>query len=193
VRLIFIDRQRKTMKACALILLVFAWCNPVQAVDGMAIRTELEKEADFIVSVVGVHTDKFELGLMIHDETSSLRRVRFPREGYVWFFRDQKYKNMILVRYYATTIEDWDTEIAKTVRFFNTAGYTRIVLLEEYGLTPGFTVVHDSFGRFTKRQFIPFEEEKNEPNKAVKPTPVNVTVPASAGPAPFTSAAHLDR
>ena len=31
------------------------------------------------------------------------------------------------------------------------------------------------------------------PNKAMVPTPVNVTVPAYAGPAPFTSAAHLER
>jgi hypothetical protein len=31
------------------------------------------------------------------------------------------------------------------------------------------------------------------PNKAMVPTPVNVTVPAYAGPAPFTSAAHLHR
>ena len=32
---------------------------------------------------------------------------------------------------------------------------------------------------------------KPEPNHAMEPTPVNVTVPADAGPAPFTSAAHL--
>jgi hypothetical protein len=31
------------------------------------------------------------------------------------------------------------------------------------------------------------------PNKAMVPTPVNVTVPAYAGPAPFTSVAHLHR
>jgi hypothetical protein len=31
------------------------------------------------------------------------------------------------------------------------------------------------------------------PNKAMVPTPVNVTVPAYAGPAPFTSVAHLRR
>jgi hypothetical protein len=31
------------------------------------------------------------------------------------------------------------------------------------------------------------------PNKAMEPTPVNVTVPAYAGPAPFTSVAHLHR
>jgi hypothetical protein len=34
---------------------------------------------------------------------------------------------------------------------------------------------------------------KQSPNKAMVPTPVNVTVPAYAGPAPFTSAAHLHR
>lgn len=34
-------------------------------------------------------------------------------------------------------------------------------------------------------------ENKNEPNKAMEPTPVSVTVPAGAGPAPLTSAAHL--
>ena len=32
---------------------------------------------------------------------------------------------------------------------------------------------------------------KNEPNKAMEPTPVNVTDPAYAGSAPFTSVAHL--
>jgi hypothetical protein len=32
---------------------------------------------------------------------------------------------------------------------------------------------------------------KNEPNKALEPIPVNVTVPADAGTAPFTSMAHL--
>ena len=31
------------------------------------------------------------------------------------------------------------------------------------------------------------------PNKAMVPTPVNVTIPADARIAPFTSAAHLDR
>jgi hypothetical protein len=31
------------------------------------------------------------------------------------------------------------------------------------------------------------------PNKAMVPTPVNVTIPAYAGPAPLTSAAHLRR
>lgn len=34
---------------------------------------------------------------------------------------------------------------------------------------------------------------KNEPNKAMEPTPVNVTIPANAGLAPFTSVAHLGR
>jgi hypothetical protein len=32
---------------------------------------------------------------------------------------------------------------------------------------------------------------KNEPNKALEPIPVNVTIPAEAGLAPFTSMAHL--
>ena len=32
-----------------------------------------------------------------------------------------------------------------------------------------------------------------EANKAMEPTTVNVTVPANAGPAPFTSVAHLQR
>jgi hypothetical protein len=36
-------------------------------------------------------------------------------------------------------------------------------------------------------------KKKNKPNKAMVPTPVNVTVPAYAGPAPFTSVAHLGR
>jgi hypothetical protein len=31
------------------------------------------------------------------------------------------------------------------------------------------------------------------PNKAMVPTPVNVTIPADAGIAPFTSVAHLER
>ena len=34
---------------------------------------------------------------------------------------------------------------------------------------------------------------KNEPNNAMEPTPVNVTVPANAGPGPFTCVAHLGR
>ena len=33
--------------------------------------------------------------------------------------------------------------------------------------------------------------KKNEPNKAMEPTPVDVTVPADAGTAPSTSVAHL--
>lgn len=36
-------------------------------------------------------------------------------------------------------------------------------------------------------------KNETEPNKAVEPTPVNVTFPAYAGTAPFTSAAHLER
>ena len=34
---------------------------------------------------------------------------------------------------------------------------------------------------------------KTEPNNAMEPIPVSVTVPASAGPAPLTSMAHLRR
>ena len=34
---------------------------------------------------------------------------------------------------------------------------------------------------------------KNEPNKAMEPTPVNVTVLAYARTAPLTSVAHLGR
>ncbi len=34
---------------------------------------------------------------------------------------------------------------------------------------------------------------KNEPNKSVEPTPVNVTGRAYARPAPFTYAAHFER
>jgi hypothetical protein len=34
---------------------------------------------------------------------------------------------------------------------------------------------------------------KRSPNKAMEPTPVNVTFPAYAGTAPFTSVAHLRR
>jgi len=36
-------------------------------------------------------------------------------------------------------------------------------------------------------------KKENEPNKAMEPTPVNVTDPANAGSAPFTSVAHLVR
>jgi len=36
-----------------------------------------------------------------------------------------------------------------------------------------------------------FREVNMRPNKAMEPTPVNVTVPACAGTAPSTSAAHL--
>jgi len=34
---------------------------------------------------------------------------------------------------------------------------------------------------------------KTEPNKAMEPTPANVTIPAYAGLAPFASVAHLGR
>ena len=37
------------------------------------------------------------------------------------------------------------------------------------------------------------EKLENEPNNAMEPTPVNVTVPADAGTAPLTSVAHLRR
>ena len=37
------------------------------------------------------------------------------------------------------------------------------------------------------------EEMKTEPNKAMEPTPVSVTVHAYAWPAPLTSVAHLGR
>jgi hypothetical protein len=33
--------------------------------------------------------------------------------------------------------------------------------------------------------------EKSEPNNAMEPTPVNVTIPAAQEVAPFTSVAHL--
>ena len=36
-------------------------------------------------------------------------------------------------------------------------------------------------------------EMKTKPNNAMEPIPVNVTVPADAGTAPFTSMAHLER
>jgi hypothetical protein len=37
------------------------------------------------------------------------------------------------------------------------------------------------------------QKNKMEPNNAMEPTPVNVTIPAGAGLAPFTSVAHLER
>jgi hypothetical protein len=53
------------------------------------------------------------------------------------------------------------------------------------------------FGRGVDAQSAPMTTESRNnnrsPNKAMEPTPVNVTFPASAGNAPFTSAAHLLR
>ena len=53
------------------------------------------------------------------------------------------------------------------------------------------------FGRGVEAQSaqttIESRHNNQSPNKAMEPTPVNVTVPANAGPAPFTSAAHLGR
>jgi hypothetical protein len=53
------------------------------------------------------------------------------------------------------------------------------------------------FGRGVDAQSARMKTESRtitrSPNKAVEPTPVNVTVPAYAGPAPFTSVAHLHR
>jgi hypothetical protein len=40
---------------------------------------------------------------------------------------------------------------------------------------------------------VGIQKMKNEPNKAMEPTPVSVTIPADAGLAPLTSAAHLGR
>ena len=53
------------------------------------------------------------------------------------------------------------------------------------------------FGHGVDAQSAPITAESRmitrSPNKAMVPTPVNVTVPAYAGPAPFTSVAHLRR
>ena len=53
------------------------------------------------------------------------------------------------------------------------------------------------FGRcFDARSALMTSESrknKQSPNKAMEPTPVNVTFPACAGTAPFTSVAHLRR
>ena len=53
------------------------------------------------------------------------------------------------------------------------------------------------FGRGVDTQSAPMTTEsrniKRSPNNAMEPTPVNVTIPANAGLAPFTSVAHLRR
>ena len=53
------------------------------------------------------------------------------------------------------------------------------------------------FGRDTTSRMEPAgnpnQKPNQSPNQAMEPTPVNVTVPASAGTAPFTSVAHLRR
>ena len=63
------------------------------------------------------------------------------------------------------------------------------------GFDAGFCEGRREADRRLQRSFEDFEQKlnKTEPNKAMEPTPVNVTFPACAGTAPFTSVAHLGR
>jgi len=44
---------------------------------------------------------------------------------------------------------------------------------------------------YVSLQAIILNKKKNQPNKAMETTPANVTIPADAGLAPFTSVSHL--
>jgi len=133
-------------------------CTALHA-DGHAVTQKLITEADVQVSVIGVHVDKFDMGLYDFDpESGQKRRIRIPREGCIEFFKSQKHKNMALVRYYGVSYDgkDWDPEIERTVQFFKDAGYARVVLFQEYGQIRGVSVSYDTAGTYSKHQFIPF-------------------------------------
>jgi len=149
------------MKIGALIAFCLAFIVSLRAADGPSIFKRLVDEADFVVQVMGVHTEKFDLGLSDYDhELQRLRPIRLPRDGCARFFANQKHKASIVVWYYAVGIEDWDPEIARTVKFFKTAGYSRIILLQNYNMDSGITVIFDTGGEFTKRQYIPGDVKK---------------------------------
>jgi hypothetical protein len=57
-------------------------------------------------------------------------------------------------------MENWDQEIERTVNYFKAAGYSKIVLLENYNLNSGITVIFDTSSEFTKLQSIPAETKK---------------------------------
>lgn len=149
------------MKIRNTLSLVFALtliCTALHA-DGYAVSQKLITEADFQMSVIGVHVDKFEMGLYDFDpESGQERRIRIPRAGCIEFFKNQKHKDMVLVRYYGVSYDgkDWDPEIERTVQFFKDAGYARVVLFQEYGQVRGINVIYDTTETYSKHQFIPF-------------------------------------
>jgi hypothetical protein len=163
----------------ALALVLILTSLSLSAENAYDVRDALNQEADFEVLVYGIHTEKFQMGLFDFDtETKQRKHLRIPREGTLQFFKNQKHKGMILVRYYTAPIDDWDHEIERTVKFFQEAGYGRVVLLQEYGQIPGITVVYDTSGRYAKQQFIKFGEPKKQ-TKPEQPTPAT----PEAGPA----------
>lgn len=150
----------KIGKTLSLVFALTLICTALHA-DGYSVTQKLITEADFQVSVIGVHVDKFEMGLYDGQE----RQIRIPRAGCVEFFKNQKHKDMVLVRYYGVSYDgkDWDPEIERTVQFFKDAGYARVVLFQEYGQVRGVSVIYDTAGSYSKHQFIPFT--KNEANQ----------------------------
>lgn len=155
----------KFKSSAVLAFSIISGFTTLHAEDSETVSARLSQEADFKVSVHGVHVDKFELGLFELDaESKPTKRVRLPRDGCFQFFKNQKHKGMVLVRYVITPIEDWDPEIERTVKFFQDAGYARAVLLQGYSLSSGITIIHDTSNRYGKLQFIPPAEphKKNE-------------------------------
>jgi hypothetical protein len=117
----------------------------MNAQDGKSILEVLSKEADFSVRVVGFHIDEFDLGLFQLDTQSQpTKPLRIRREGCFNFFLKQKNKKLVIVRYYAAAIEDWSSEIERTVKYFKDAGFERVVLAETYGMSSGVSIKHDT-------------------------------------------------
>jgi hypothetical protein len=151
------------MKSIITFFTLLAVCGRLYAMDAQAVRSALTQESDFTVLILGVHLDKFDMGFFeVSADSNERSRLRIHRDGSIDFFRNQKHKGMILIRYYAAPIEDWDIEIARTVKYFQNAGYLRVVLMEEYGQVPGITILHDTLGQYTKGQFIAFEDTSNK-------------------------------
>ncbi len=80
-----------------------------------------------------------------------------------------------------------DCEIPKAKRLLAIVGKD-LIGRTETGRKAFEAVLHDKPDGNYK---FSYPRKKNEPNKAVEPTPVAVTPPADAGGAPSTSAAHL--
>ena len=174
------------MKIAIIAFLAFSVCGFAK-MQTAEIHKQIVALADFEVTIQTAKLEKFDIGLGLESD-GGIRRLYIGREECVPFFRKQKRKECIVVSYPICWLEGdpLRAELIRTVEYFETAGYKRVIIVQIFGAFPEVEVHYDTAKEFSDNQ-------KTEPNKAMEPSRVAVTDHAGACSAPATRLAHLGR